>query len=339
MMINNNMIDGSPPIPIIDLEGNNGNSNSNSGNHISNEAAVVDEIRNACQNYGFFFIKNHGIANLQEVFNQSKLFFEQPVEEKMKCLCNEGNLGYTKYQDEILSPDKQSCGDTKEGYYIGRPPEEDEVDSNLYENVWPEGQHSFHWKQVMTQYHIDCMCLGRRLLCLISLALGLDRNFFDPVMRRPTALLRLLHYGTTESDTTAGVYGCGPHSDYGMITLLTTNGVSGLEICLHDEWIPIPPLPGMFIVNIGDCLQRITNDYFKSTVHRVVVGSHTGEDRYSMAFFYEPNRQAEVECLPLFSGEAEDKQKTAGVKYPTILYGDYLKQKYEITSTSAYYNT
>jgi isopenicillin N synthase-like dioxygenase len=305
------------PIPIIDI----------------NSDTVVSDIKNACEEVGFFFLKNHGIDNLREVFEQSKQFFQLPVEEKMQCLHNKGNLGYTSYQDEILAPSLQSCGDTKEGYYIGRQMEPDEADYDLYQNVWPQGSNGENWRRVMSKYHDDCCTLGARLLSIMSLALGLEPDFFVPMMQRPTALARLLRYGRTPSDLSTGVYGCGPHSDYGMITLLATNEVSGLQILLKNQWLQVPPHPEMFVVNIGDCLQRITNDHFRSTVHRVIMGPHNGVDRYSIAFFYEPNRQAEVRSLDSF---ASDESSPAGPKYAPVLYGDYLNQKYAATTTAAY---
>ena len=104
--------------------------------------------------------------------------------------------------------------------------------------------------------------------------MGLPANYFDAsLVDEPLALLRLLHYDTISSDIDAGVYACGAHSDYGMITILLTDENDGLQI--YDkrgskEWVPIPTIPGCFIVNIGDMLEQWTNGMYCSTLHRVI---------------------------------------------------------------------
>ena len=243
-----------------------------------------------------------------------------PEEVKKICACNSDNLGYTSFQDETLAPDIQSSGDTKEGYYIGT-----EIEDGLaYKNVWPNPSLIPEWRETMIKYHTECIALARRTIAALSSALKLPLDYFDPYFAEPTALLRLLKYGSIVSTPESGLYGAGPHSDYGMITLLATNEVTGLQILHGGEWISVCPRPDCFIVNLGDCLQMMTNNRFKSTVHRVLIGPHEAA-RYSMAFFFEPNRQALVKCLPEFLAPGDDPL------YEPILYGDYLLQKYERT--------
>jgi isopenicillin N synthase-like dioxygenase len=133
------------------------------------------------------------------------------------------------------------------------------------------------------------------------------------------ATLRLLHYPAppvgSEPRTGAGV-----HTDYGNLTLLATDDVGGLEVCARDgEWIEAPVVPGAFIVNIGDCLMRWTNDIYVSTPHRVV--NRSARERYSIAFFYDPNPDAIVETIPSCVRQGER------VRYPPILAADHLKRR------------
>ena len=115
------------------------------------------------------------------------------------------------------------------------------------------------------------------------------------------ATLRLLRYpGAARADDAIGA---GTHTDYGNLTLLATDDVGGLEVRTRDgEWIEAPALPGAFVVNIGDCLMRWTNDVYVSTPHRVV--NRSARERYSIAFFYDPNPDAEVAAIPSASRPA-----------------------------------
>jgi len=285
--------------------------------------SYIDDIREACMTTGFFYLKNHHIKSLRDCFQESSKFFSLSSEIKNQCACNSANLGYTSFQDETLAPSIQSCGDTKEGYYIGVESEE------LYPNVWPEiVDFSPSWKSVMLEYHRECSQLGFHLMNCIALALDLPNNYFQPFLHKPTALLRLLRYGRVVSDPANGVFGAGEHSDYGLITLLATNEVSGLEIYKDGVWLKIPPKPDCFVVNLGDCLQIMTNNKFRSTVHRVVI-ERADVDRYSIAFFYEPSRDAMVGVLPEFSKTKSNVTET--IYSEPITYGEYLSRKYEAT--------
>jgi isopenicillin N synthase-like dioxygenase len=204
---------------------------------------LTQVIRESCENYGFFYLENHGISILSEVYHESQAFFNLPLEMKMQSKCNTSNLGYTTYQDETLSP-YQTCGDTKEGYYIG---------SEFDNNIWPNESILPNWKGVMNRYHTDLCNLGYQLVTLIIKALDLNFDSLSDFFSNPTALVRLIKYGREKSYPDIGILGAGAHSDYGMITLLSTNEVPGLEIYLNETWIPVPPRPHAYIVNLGDC--------------------------------------------------------------------------------------
>jgi isopenicillin N synthase-like dioxygenase len=110
-------------------------------------------------------------------------------------------------------------------------------------------------------------------------------------------VLRLLHYPPAPERAEAGQLGAGEHTDYGCVTLLATDGVGGLQVRTRDgDWLNAPHVPGAFVCNIGDCLMRWTNDIYVSTPHRVV--SPSGQERFSVAFFLDPNPEAEISCLP-----------------------------------------
>jgi len=173
--------------------------------------------------------------------------------------------------------------------------------------------------------------LGFRLVGLLALSLGLDDTFFDEAFTDPTATIRLLHYASVTSQPDAGVFACGAHSDYGMLTLLLTDG-PGLQILAKDtgEWVDVPHVPNAFVVNLGDMLERWTNGLYRSTPHRVLTtASASGEegknDRYSIPFFYEPNFDAVVKCLDVCCSD------TNPPKYEPTTSGQHLLGKYKET--------
>ncbi|KZV25553.1 putative 2-oxoglutarate-dependent dioxygenase [Dorcoceras hygrometricum] len=129
------------------------------------------------------------------------------------------------------------------------------------------------------------------------------------------------------SEPAKGIFGAGAHTDFGLITLLATDDVVGLQICKDKDanpqiWEYVPPLKGAFIVNLGDMLERWSNCTFRSTLHRVVC---TGQERYSIAYFVEPNHDCIVECLPTCQSE-----KNPPI-FPPIKCQDYLQRRYQDT--------
>ncbi|KAL5697542.1 hypothetical protein ACHQM5_028675 [Ranunculus cassubicifolius] len=309
----------------------------------SDAQTSVSLLKQACLDSGFFYVVNHGISSefMEEVFEQSKMFFELPIDEKMKLLRNEKHRGYTPVLDEHLDPKNQVNGDYKEGYYIGVEVPEGEAGSDkpFYgPNVWPSTDILPRWRETMEKYHGEALRVAKEVAKIIALALGLDEDFFDKpeMLVEPIAILRLLHYEGTVSDTEKGIYGAGAHSDFGFITLLATDDVWGLQICKDKDanpqvWEYVPPQKGEFIINLGDLLERWSNGIFRSTVHRVLGCT---QERYSIAYFVNPNHDCLVECLPTC------KSETNPPKFPPVKCSTYLRQRYKDTHTdlSSYQN-
>lgn len=158
-------------------------------------------LKQACLDSGFFYVLDHGISQefMDEVFAESKKFFELPNSEKMKLLRNEKNRGYTPMLDEILDPENQVNGDYKEGYYIGVEVPTDDPQSNrpFYgPNQWPSEEVLPKWREVMEQYHREALRVAKSVARIIALALNLDADFFDrpEMLGDSIATLRLLHY-------------------------------------------------------------------------------------------------------------------------------------------------
>ncbi|KAI5328273.1 hypothetical protein L3X38_027670 [Prunus dulcis] len=298
-------------LPIIDLSS-------------PDSLSSATSIRQACIECGFFYLVNHGVEEelLGHVFEESSKLFSLPLEDKLK-LARKQHRGYTPLFSENLDPTSTSKGDSKESYYIGP------LDTRSNLNQWPSEDILPSWRPTMESYYRKVLSAGKRLISLIALALNLDEEFFEKVgaLNKPTAVLRLLHYPGQLGSTDEEIYGASAHSDYGMVTLLASNGVPGLQVCREKSkqpriWEDVLHIDGAFIVNIGDMLERWTNCLFRSTLHRVMPA---GQERYSVAFFLDPNEDFVVECLKSCCSEASPP------RFPPIRSGDYLKERFRLT--------
>ncbi|GAX75062.1 hypothetical protein CEUSTIGMA_g2506.t1 [Chlamydomonas eustigma] len=292
------------------------------------EGDAAKLVRDACMGPGFFYVENHGVDSqlINETFSQTKKLFSLPLEEKKRLLADKNNRGWTPYQEETLDPAVQKQGDTKEGFYFGRevPADSPEALKPLHgPNQWPEESLMPGLRDTYQQYFEELRALGMRLLRLLALALDLPPLYFHPYFEPPMIMLRPLHYSGVISDPGEGIFGAGAHTDYGMLTILATDEVPGLQIRQNGKWTHVSPRNGAFIINLGDMVERWTNGSFKSTLHRVI--NTTGSERYSIAYFFEPCFDAVVECLPQCCGGDNPP------RYPPTTAGQHLLDKYAAT--------
>jgi isopenicillin N synthase-like dioxygenase len=280
---------------------------------------VAADLGRACRETGFFYIRNHGVPAtlMSAMFERAAAFFASAREEKDEFGIKKSphNRGYVGVATESLN---LAQADQKEAFNIGLDLAESDPEVVAGKpfrgvNLWPRTP---GFRETALDYFNACWRLGVDLHLAIAADLGLPPTYFADKLDRPMATLRLLHYPPR---TTEELPGAGEHTDYGSVTILLTDDVGGLEVRRRDgTWIKAPPIPGAFVCNIGDCLMRWSNDIYVSTPHRVT--SPLGRDRYSIAFFLDPNPDALVECLP---GCAEAQPP----KYPPILAADYLTQR------------
>jgi isopenicillin N synthase-like dioxygenase len=302
---------------------------------VKDKTEIAKSIRQACVTKGFFFIVNTGVdADLvKRAFTASETLFH--LSQEMKLTLKNGlgfdDRGYAGFGAETLDPKVQKKGDTKESFSIGKELEEGKGDAeqNFYSpNIWPSDDLVPGFRQTLIEYFEAVTALGRRLIRLLALSLELEENHFDQYFDNPVQLLRLLHYSEEVSDPSSGLFGAGAHSDYGMLTILATDTLPALQLWKYDteEWITLKPLEeiGMgFIVNLGDMLERWTNCTYRSTRHRVV--NLTGKERFSMPFFFEPNFDTIVECIPTCCSPENPP------KFGPVKSGEYLMDKYKQT--------
>lgn len=280
-------------------------------------ARVAREIGAACRGIGFFAITGHGIApaRLADAFAAAREVFALPAPAKQAlAIGTHGhNRGYVGLGTEAL--DETQAADQKEAFNLIWTDEATRVP-----NVWPPVP---GWRERAQAYFDAVLAVGRRLHQAFALDLGLPEHFFADKIDRPMATLRMLRYPAASTAEAAGAPGAGTHTDYGNVTLLATDGVAGLQVRRRDGgWLDVPHLPGAFVCNIGDCLMRWSNDVYVSTPHRV---APPARERYSIAFFLDPNPEALVSALPgcVPAGQAP--------RHPPVTAQEHLRQRFAAT--------
>ena len=259
---------------------------------------------------------------MDEAFALSGRFFGLPLAEKQAIAMDVvgGNRGYSALLREALDPTQGP--DLKEAFNVGfelEPDDPELVAGKPFRalNAWPAMP---GFRDTMLAYFDACSKLAGRIHHAFARDLGLRRDYFEDKFDRPMATLRLLRYPAPQDGVGVEI-GAGAHTDYGNLTLLATDDAGGLQVRLRDgRWIDAPPLAGAYVVNIGDCLMRWTNDVYVSTPHRVV--NRNARERYSIAFFFDPNPDALVAAIDSCIGEGSPR-------YAPILAADYLRFRLE----------
>ena len=300
--------------------------------------AEVDRI---CRTTGFLAITNHGVPQtvIDNVWTKAHAFFDLPADQKQKARAPYPGYpyGYLGPELEALarSRDADSPPDLKESFNGGpaHAPDgmtDEEALSFCYApTIWPQKPDGFEaaWRD----YYAAMEDLAARIMRLFAVALDLPQDYFDRFIDAPISALRALNYPQQTVPPRPGQIRAGAHTDYGSLTILLPQaGSKGLEIVApNGEWTPVPPVSGAFVINIGDLMARWTNDRWVSTMHRVVNPSPEdgGMDRrQSLAFFHQPNWDAEIVCLD----ECLEPGETA--KYAPVRSGPYLMGKFQSTT-------
>lgn len=259
---------------------------------------VAGEIGWALANAGFMYVKNHGIAEavVENAFLKTKAFFNLPETEKTKLHVSRSGQtlrGYIEPFGENTDPEKTK--DLKECFDIGP---ESEPDCPFFgANPWPDEALAPGFRDAVYLYHEEMKRLSMVILSGIARSLDLAPDFFEAKMQRPISIQRLLHYPPQTGLVDESIIGIGAHTDYGSLTILAQDDVGGLQVMNRDgQWVEGTPIPGTFVINIGDLLQRLTNDKYLANLHRVV--NTSGRERYSIPFFIDADYDAEFAPLP-----------------------------------------
>nr|ABK58140.1 1-amino-cyclopropane-1-carboxylic acid oxidase [Manihot esculenta] len=283
--------------PVINLEKLNG----------EERAATMAKIKDACENWGFFELLNHGIEPefLDRVESMTKGHYRKCMEQRFKEMV--ANKGLDAVQTEIKDMDWEST------FFIRHLP-----DSNLAQLPDLDDEH----RAVMKEFAAKLEKLAEDLLDLLCENLGLEKGYLKKAFygsRGPTFGTKVSNYPPCPKPDL--IKGLRAHTDAGGIILLFQDDrVSGLQLLKDGQWIDVPPMRHSIVVNLGDQLEVITNGKYKSVEHRVV--AQTDGTRMSLASFYNPGSDAVIYPAPaLVEKEAEEKKQV----YPKFVFEDYMK--------------
>lgn len=288
------------------------------------KAAFVAQLGKAYEEVGFVAVRNHGIPDelIADLYKYVQEFFRLPSETKHSYEIPElaGQRGYTSFGKEHAKG--FDAPDLKEFFQFGQSVEDkDPVKAEYPDNVQVKEVPAF--TPTFFKAYRGFEQSGRALLQAIALYLGLDEHYFDDKIHNGNSILRAIHYPPITQEPKSAIR-AEQHEDINLITLLVGASADGLQIQdKQGNWVPVTSLPEQIVVNVGDMLQRLTNNRLKSTTHRVVNPPRElwGTSRFSIPFFLHPKSGMDLSCL---SSCVDDKHPLA---YEPITAGEYLDER------------
>jgi len=304
-------------IPLVDL------SKFEHGTPAEREAFVA-ELGKAFHEIGFVGVVGHGIPKqlIEDFYRTSKAFFasERPVKEKYEIAGLAGQRGYTSFGKEHAKG--STVADLKEFFQIGQEvPPEDPLKAEYPDNVAVTEIPEF--TDLGMQLYRAFEQKGGALLRAIALHLHLPEAYFDQQIDKGNSILRAIHYPAITSEPKSAIR-AESHEDINLITLLVGASAGGLQLLnMEGEWLDIQPEDDEIVINVGDMLQRLTNNYLKSTTHRVVnpPREQWHLPRLSIPFFLHPRGKMDLSVLE--SCVTPERP----VAYPPITAGEYLDER------------
>lgn len=304
-------------IPVVDL------SDFLSGDKRKKEKFVQD-LGKAYEEVGFVAVKNHGIPDdlIADLYKYVQKFFAMPKETKLEYEKKDlaGQRGYTSFGREHAKG--FDAPDLKEFFQFGQTvTDNDPIKSEYPDNVTVREVSEF--TPTLLKAYRSFEKSGKALLQAIALYLGLDEHYFDEYVHNGNSILRAIHYPPITSEPKSAIR-AEQHEDINLITLLVGASADGLQILTkQNEWVGVTSLPEQIVVNVGDMLQRLTNNKLRSTTHRVVNPPRElwGTSRYSIPFFLHPKSEMSLASL---DSCIDDKHPKA---YEDATAGEYLDER------------
>jgi len=290
----------------------------------TDRTAFVKQLGDAFHHVGFVGVVNHGVPKdlVDTFYREARAFFSMPLDVKAKYEIEgmAGQRGYTSFGKEHAK--QSNVGDLKEFFQIGQEvPAELAYSEDYPANINVEEIPGFldTGRKLYRAFEQS----GGALLRAIALHLDLDESYFDPKIQHGNSILRAIHYPPITEEPKSAIRS-EQHEDINLITLLVGASSGGLQVMnMHAEWVDVLPGEDEIVVNVGDMLQRLTNNYLKSTTHRVVnpPRHEWHRPRLSIPFFLHPQSAMDLTCLP---GTVSEAQPLA---YEPITAGAYLDER------------
>ena len=260
----------------------------------------VKKLGEAFHKIGFVGVKNHGVSQqlIDDFYAASKAFFALPTDTKRKYEIAglAGQRGYTSFGKEHAK--QSTVADLKEFFQIGQTvPDNHPLKEQYPDNV--EVSEKADFLRLGVELYQAFEKAGGSLLEAIALHLDLDKDYFNQHIEQGNSILRAIHYPPIREEPKSAIR-AEQHEDINLITLLVGASAGGLQLLnMEEEWMPITPEEDEIVINVGDMLQRLTNNYLKSTTHRVVnpPKEEWHKPRLSIPFFLHPKSNMDLTCL------------------------------------------
>ena len=286
--------------------------------------AFVNQLGKAYEDVGFVAVKNHGISDelIADLYKYVQQFFSLSSDAKRKYEIPglAGQRGYTSFGKEHAKG--SDAPDLKEFFQFGQIVEDnDPIKSEYPDNVQVGDLSAFN--TTFTKAYRAFEKSGKALLQAIAIYLGLDEHYFDSHIHNGNSILRAIHYPPIMQEPKSAIR-AEQHEDINLITLLVGASADGLQILTkQNDWVPVTSLPEQIVVNVGDMLQRLTNNKLKSTTHRVVNPPKEmwGTSRFSIPFFLHPKSEMSLACLESCIDASHPKA------FPDATAGEYLDER------------
>ncbi|OUS19028.1 flavonol synthase [Nonlabens dokdonensis] len=284
----------------------------------------INEIGSAYEDIGFVALKNHFLSDelVEQLYSEVEKFFQLPKETKLGYEREDlgGQRGYVSFGKEHAKGKKE--GDLKEFWHFGQEVAPDvTIDDEYPDNVIVKELPEFNATGMKAYRMLEKT--GIYVLRALALHIGIDEHYFDHWASNGNSILRPIHYPPITSEPDNAVR-AGAHGDINLITLLMGASAPGLQVQNRaGEWIDAIAQEDELVINVGDMLQRHTNNKLRSTIHRVVNPPrelwHTS--RYSIPFFLHPRSDMKLDCLEECIDANHPKQ------YEDITAGEFLHQR------------
>lgn len=283
----------------------------------------VQTLGEAYETVGFVGLKNHGLSDelIEDLYNDVQQFFSLPLPQKKKYEIPElaGQRGYTSFGKEHAKGSE--APDLKEFYQYGQVPRDNYKEEEYPPNVSVDEVKGFN--ETFEKAYRTFEKSGKSILQAIAIYLGLEEHYFDHYVHNGNSILRAIHYPPITNEPKSAIR-AEQHEDINLITLLIGASADGLEIQTREgDWIAVTSLPEQIVVNVGDMLQRLTNNKLRSTTHRVVNPKREfwHPSRFSIPFFLHPQSSMSLQSL----------DSTVDIEHPKVYEdataGEYLDER------------
>jgi isopenicillin N synthase-like dioxygenase len=290
------------------------------------DPSIASALDQALATHGFCYIQGHDVDASQfgRILEANHAFHALPEKQKQELAVNpfhRGYIGKDESQTVTSSVVPATQPNQSESFMVMQPVSADHPrwgSAVFGPNQWPDTLIP-GFRATCLDYFDTMQRLAHELVQRLGVALGLGADAFSQWFTEPTIFLRLLHYPTYSASADHNQFGSAPHTDHGFLTLVAQDTAGGLEVKASERgWISVPPVDNTFVLNVADILSVISGKRWPSTPHRVVLNQ---SERYSAAFFYDPNFDAKLyPMLPT---------TTPSTKVMKIHYGDYLMERFD----------